>query len=153
VGETDPVEAQELFCTREALETYIVPDVIKNLNDQKLDSIERAMNEHIEASKSSLHGRVLLIMDTNFHLNMIKCAGNKVIFDLSKKIFEQIYLKYRPENLISKEVRRALEEHKMLIAALKERDVSKTRRLIRRHIKNGAQHIIQSVMAEKRLAY
>jgi DNA-binding GntR family transcriptional regulator len=151
VGEADPVEAKELFMAREALETYLIPIVIKNLTDEKLSAIEKAMKEHIEALSVPQYRRLLMVIDTNFHLKIIECAGNKVIHNTSKLIFEQIYLKYRPEYMKEARLKEAAEEHIMLLKALKERDVKKARRLIKLNIKNGREHIVGSLRQDRKL--
>ena len=151
VGEADPVEAKELFIALEALETYLVPTVIENLTDKKLNAIEKAMKEHFKALSTPQYRRLLMINDTNFHLKIIECAENKVIYNTCKLIFEQIYLKYRPEYMREERLKEALREHKMLFKALKDRDVKKTRGLIKQHIINGRQHIVGSLIQDRRL--
>jgi DNA-binding GntR family transcriptional regulator len=145
VGETDPVEASELFTAREAFETFLVPAIIKNLTDKNITDLEKALKEHVKAASIPEYRRILMIKDTNFHLQMIKIAGNKVIYNLSKVIFEQIYLKYRPEYMRELRIMEAAEEHSALLEALQERDVRKTRRLIKQHIKNGRAHVVGSL--------
>ena len=142
VGESDPVEANELFTAREAFETFLVPAIIKNLTDKKLYDLEKVLQEHVKAASTPEYRRILMIKDTNFHLEMIRIAENKVMYNLSKVIFEQIYLKYRPEYLREKRNREAADEHSGILEALKERDVRKTRRLIKQHIKKGRAHIV-----------
>ena len=44
--------------------------------------------------------------------------------------------------MIDERLKAAAEEHQMVLDALRERDVKRTRRLIKRHIKNGAKHIV-----------
>lgn len=151
VGEADPVEAKELFMAREALETYIVPFVIENLTDQKLNAIEKAMKEHIEAVSVDQYRRYLMIKDANFHLTIIKSAENQVIYYLCKLIFEQIYLKYRPEYIREARVKEATQEHRMLFEALKDRNVKKVRSLIRQNIRNGRNYVVSSLLENREL--
>ena len=94
VGEADPVEANELFTAREAFETFLVPAIIENLTNKKLSDLEKALKEHVKTASIPEYRRLLMIKDTNFHLQMIRIAENKVMYNLSKIIFEQIYLKY-----------------------------------------------------------
>lgn len=145
VGESDPVEANELFTAREAFETFLVPAIMKNLTDEKLHDLEMALKEHVKAASIPEYRRILMIKDTNFHLQMIKIAENKVMYNLSKIIFEQIYLKYRPEYMREERIREAAEEHSALLEALRKRDARKTRRLIKQHIKNGRAHVVGSL--------
>jgi DNA-binding GntR family transcriptional regulator len=151
VGEVDPVEAAELFTAREAFETFLVPIIIKKLTDKKLKTLEKALKEHVKAASVPEYRRILMIKDTNFHLEMIKLAENRVIYNICKLIFEQIYLKYRPEYMREERLKEAAAEHRALLDALKERDVKKTRRLIKQHIKNGREHIAGSLWQDRTL--
>lgn len=145
VGEADPVEARELFIAREAFELFLVPEIIKNLTDEKLERLEKALKEHVEAASLPQYRRILMIRDTNFHLQMIEIAGNRVIYNLCKMIFEQIYLKYRPEYMRDERLKEAADEHQAILQALKERDTRKARQLIRQHIKDGKEHVVGSL--------
>jgi DNA-binding GntR family transcriptional regulator len=145
VGEADPVEAEELFVAREALETFLVPTIIEKMTDEKLEFIARAMNEHVKAVSTPVYRRALLIIDTNFHLAIIKCAENQVLTQFSELILERIYLKYRPEYMREDRLTEAAKEHRMLFEALKNRDVRKTKRLIKQHIRAGRDHIVGSL--------
>ena len=151
VGEADPTEAKELLMAREALETYIVPFVIENLTGKKLSSIENAMKKHVTAGSSPQYRRILLLKDVDFHLSIIECAENRVIYNQCKLIFEQIYLKYRPEYVSDQRIRETAKEHKELFKALKSQDVKKTRQLIKRHIKKGSQYIVDSLLLNRDL--
>ncbi len=153
VGETDPVEAKELFIVREALETFIVPSIIKNLTDKKISGIEKAMKEHTTRVSVPQYRRILTIKDTNFHLKIIECAENKVVYNISKLILEQIYLKYRPEFMTGSRLVKAAEEHEMILESLKQRDVKKTRHLIKQHIKRGREHVVRSLLEDKTIEF
>jgi DNA-binding GntR family transcriptional regulator len=151
VGEAKPEEAEELFLALEALVTFLVPDVIQNLSDHKLNGIEKAMKEHVKAASVPEYRRILMIKDTHFHLKIIACAGNKVMFNICQWILEQIYLKYRPESMREERIKEAAEEHRMLLKALKDRDVKKATRLLGQHIRNGREHVVGSLWQNKSL--
>ncbi|HMK65325.1 MAG TPA: GntR family transcriptional regulator [Thermodesulfobacteriota bacterium] len=151
VGEADPVEAEELFMAREALEVFLVPTILEKMTPKKLEAIEKAMKEHVKAVSFPQYRRLLLIIDTNFHLEMIKCAENKVIYNFCKLIFERIYLKYRPEYMREERLKEAAKEHRMLFEALKSGDVKKTERLIKDHIRSGREHIVNSLWEDRHI--
>ena len=111
------------------------------------------MKEHRKGLTAPQHRRLLMIIDTNFHLKIVECAGNKVIYNTLKMIFEQIYLKYRPEYMRESRLIEAAQEHKDLFEALKARDVKKTRRLIRQHIKTGSDHIAGSLLRDRNIEF
>jgi DNA-binding GntR family transcriptional regulator len=151
VGEADPVEAEELFVAREALEVFLVPTILEKMTAKKLESIEKAMREHVKAVSFPQYRRLLLIIDTNFHLEMIKCAENKVIYNFCKLIFERIYLKYRPEYMREERLKEAAKEHRLLFEALKNGDLKRTERLIKDHIRSGREHIVNSLWEDRNI--
>jgi DNA-binding GntR family transcriptional regulator len=151
VGEATPSEVEELFLAREALETFLVPFIIDNLSDAKLEAIEKAMKEHVRALSAPEYRRAMLVIDTNYHLKIVECSGNTVIYNLCRLILEQIYLKYRPEYLRESRLKEAAREHRMLFEALKSRNVAKTRRLMKQHIRAGREHIVSSLWQDKQL--
>jgi len=153
VGEADPVEAKELFIAREALETYVVPAVIENLTDKRISAIEKAMKEHTRGVSVPQYRRILMIKDTNFHLKIIECAENKVIYNMCKLLLEQIYLKYRPEYMREPRLAKAAEEHETILESLKRRDVRKTKRLVKQHIKKGREHVVSSLLEDKTIEF
>ena len=149
VGMISPKEVNELFTAREALEIFLVPTIIENLTSKKLDAIKNVMNEHIELASSPLYGRLVMIKDCNFHLKIIECAENEVIYNICSLIFEQIYLKYRPEYIREARVKETALEHSMLLESLKKRDAKKYRALIKQHIKNGRKNVIGSLWQDR----
>jgi DNA-binding GntR family transcriptional regulator len=109
------------------------------------------MKEHVKAGSMPEYRRILMIKDSNFHLKIMECAGNKVLHNICKWILEQIYLKYRPEYMREERIREAAEEHRMLLKSLRERDVKKTTRLLRQHIRNGREHVVGSLWQDRSL--
>jgi len=151
MGEVNIKEAKELFSARDALETYIIPDIIRNLNKRKIVAIEKAMEKHIKAKSDFQYRHLLLIFDSDFHLKLIEAAENEVIYNMAKLTFERIYLKYRPEYLLENRLKETGTEHRLLFEALKSGDRKKSKTLIRQHIKKGREHIIGSLDRKKSL--
>ena len=149
VGEADPIEADQLFAAREVLEPSVIPDVVRNLTEESLDEIEAAMQGIIEAASVPDYRRHLMRRDTNFHLTIVKTSGNRVIYDICQRIFEQMYLKYRPEYLEDERLKEAGEEHRMVIEALRQRDTGKAKAYLRRNIRTGRKYIVGRLRAER----
>lgn len=145
VGEATSDEARELFMAREALESFVIPSVIDKLTDKKLETIESAMKAHSEAIAIRSPRRMLLVIDTNFHLAIIECAENRVLYNMSKLVLEQIYLKYRPEYMHEERLKRAAQEHIEIMKALRSKDAKKTANLLKKHIRDGSKHVVGSL--------
>lgn len=142
VGEISESEAKELFEAREALETYVVPFVIENLNKKKLESIRKAFQEYSRAMAPEQR-RIRMIKDAQFHLTIVEAAGNRVIYGLLDDIFERIYLRYKPEYLWEERIKEAAKEHEGIVASLEQGDVRGAKTLIRKNIRHGMAYIIR----------
>lgn len=146
VGEITEDEVRQLYQAREALEVSVIPDVIKNINSKKLNDIRKLFKRR---RNMRLPRRELILDDTLFHLEVVKCANNNIIYNLLQNIFDQAYLKYRPEYLSDERLKVILEEHKVLFDSLAKGDAEKTIVLVREHIRSGMEYIIESIQLEK----
>ena len=150
VGEISEKEVRQLYQAREALEVAIIPDIIENINKKALSEIEQRFKR---SHSIRLSRRELILEDTQFHLELICYAHNDVIYNILENIFEQVYLKYRPEYLDDERIKVIKNEHKDLLSALRSRDGDKTTALIRRHIREGMDYVVKTIKAEKKLVF
>jgi len=151
VGEITETEAKELFEARIALETYSIPFVIENWNKEKAKALKEAYDEHLLSTKPENRRIFLLIRDAQFHLKLVECAGNRVVYSLLTDVLEHIYLRYRPEYLLAGRSKEAAREHRDILRALESGDESGTISLVKQHIKNGSEHVLfckQSIEVE-----
>ncbi len=144
VGEITESEAEQLFHAREALEIYIVPSVIANLDPASLDEIQQAFSTHREAYDNR-HNRGLILLDAKFHLKIAAFANNQVIYKMLKDIFEQLYLRYPQQYLSDDRARQVVAEHRNIIKALRKRDAQVVVEAIREHVKAGMSHVIRGL--------
>lgn len=146
VGEITETDVRQLYQAREALEVSVIPEVIKNINSKKLNEIRLVFEKRKNVKQPR---RELILEDTLFHLSIVECADNNVIYNLLKYIFEEVYLKYRPEYLSDDRLKVCLGEHKVLLDALAKGNVEETIGLVREHIRSGMEYIIGSIQLEK----
>ena len=150
VGEITELEARNLYQAREALELFALPLVIENLDSKKLDEITRAFKKYRLAITNG-NRRELVLLDSQFHLNITEYARNEVIQKLLKGVFEQLYLKYRAEYLGDDRIKTVIREHRALLGALRKGDVEETLKIARKHIRNGMEHVVVSLHENKKL--
>ena len=141
-------EARELYKAREALEIFIIPEVIKKMDPEKLNSIKSAYNEHV-TEKTPFHRRLVLLRDLGLHLKIVEVAGNTVIYDMLKEIFERIYLGYKPEYLVDERIKSVVKEHRAILDALESRDVDGAIESTKKHINNGMDYVLTSIYKEE----
>ena len=139
VREITKREVEELYEVRTALETYIAPSIVRNLNTRKLNGLRQSFREY--RSKDRDH-RLLILKDAQFHLTIARFADNAVALRLLNGIFEEICIKYRPEYMGEERVQEAAKEHRKILNALEKRDVQKTILAIKEHNQKGKDHIL-----------
>lgn len=142
VGHITEIEVKELYEAREALEIYIIPSVVKNISPGELDDIRKAFKER---SLSAVDRRLLILKDAQFHLSIYKVSGNSIICRLLNWIFEQICLKYRPEYMSDDRIKQVFQEHRMILDALRKRDVEEIVTSIRAHTRKAKATVIESL--------
>jgi DNA-binding GntR family transcriptional regulator len=145
VGEITETDVRQLYQAREALEVSVIPEVIDNINSKKLNEIRQLFEQRKNVKQAR---RELILEDTLFHLSIVECANNNVIYNLLKYIFEQVYLKYRPEYLSDARLKVCLNEHKALLESLAKGNAEETIGLVRNHIRSGMEYIIGSIRLE-----
>jgi DNA-binding GntR family transcriptional regulator len=145
VGEITETDVRQLYQAREALEVSVIPEVIDNINSKKLNEIRQLFEQRKNLKQAR---RELILEDTLFHLSIVECANNNVIYNLLKYIFEQVYLKYRPEYLSDARLKVCLNEHKALLESLAKGNAEETIGLVRNHIRSGMEYIIGSIRLE-----
>jgi DNA-binding GntR family transcriptional regulator len=149
VGELTESMVKEIYQVREALEIYCIPLVIKNLRKKNLKSIRDAFKQYSVATTPDA-GRIQMLRDAQFHLKIAEHAGNKAIYDYLQDVFEQIYLKYKPEYLPKGRVQKALKEHHAILSALEQKDVEETKDLVKKHIQSGKKNILHNLRLSKK---
>ncbi|OPY89685.1 MAG: HTH-type transcriptional regulator McbR [Syntrophaceae bacterium PtaU1.Bin231] len=130
-------QGRELYQARQALEMFILPDIIKNISAEKIGAIENKF-KRLQVSDP----RDLFLHDAQFHLSLIEFGENDFIYNLLSGIFEQLCLKYRPQYLSEQRAKLALKEHHDIIVALKKRDLKEAKKAVTRHIEFGLRNIV-----------
>lgn len=145
VGEITEDEVRQLYQAREALEVAVIPEVISKLNPKRLDEIRLMFQKRKEVRRPR---REMILEDTLFHLSIVGCANNNIIYRLLENIFEQVYLKYRPEYLSDNRAKVCVGEHGVILKSLAEGNVERSIVLVREHIRSGMEYIIESSQLE-----
>lgn len=140
-------ETKELYAAREALETYIIPEVIKKLTQKKLKAIKSGYKSY-DNSNGQVNPRMLLMRDLGMHLKIAEIAGNTVICELLEGIFERIYLGYRTDFLSQERINLNIKQHRSIIDALEKRDVDRAIECTKEHIKTGMNFILRTIRSE-----
>jgi len=146
VGEITEAEVRQLYQAREALEVFIIPSIIENINSKKIKEMRQRFAKRTDVRLSR---RELMLDDTQFHLAIVGHAHNEVIYNLLESIFEQVYLKYRPEHLDDERIKLVLEDHREFLRLLEDGDAEGAIAWVRTHVRSSIDFVVKTIKMEK----
>lgn len=142
-------EARELYEVRILLEVSLIPSVIQSLNDGLLAEIKALRDAHRKI-RGQVYQRERLLRDAHFHLGLAAVSGNQVVVKILVRVFDLLYLRYRPEILSPQRLDEAEEEHQAIFEALSARDETLASRRLRGHLIRGKDRILAGLRDEER---
>jgi DNA-binding GntR family transcriptional regulator len=137
----------ELYAVRESLEGMAARLAARNITDKEIHALEALLNEHLNHielvdGKSYIHQQG----NFDFHYRIIKASRNtKLISLLCDELYHLLRMyRYQSPRSHSRPAL-ALEEHKMILHAIRNRDEELAEMLMRRHI-SGSKTLIEQQM-------
>lgn len=143
----DPQEVWDAFGVREALETYAVEQAVKLGSIEDIKTLEEKLEAH-KAYQPHYYTRKKFFLDSEFHIQIAAMSKNRVLKLLLRRNFEHIYLRAKLENYDPHRMTTSVEEHLRLIEKMKKKDVIGSVELIRNHIQNARDHVLQCLSDE-----
>lgn len=141
-------EARELYEVRILLEVFLIPAVVQNMDDDRLAEMEILREAHRQV-RGPVYQRELLLRDAHFHLAMAAISGNQVVAQILGRVFDLLYLRYKPEILSPLRQDEAESEHQGVFEALRTRDASVAAKLLREHLVRGQDRILTGLHEEE----
>ncbi|ENM5825555.1 GntR family transcriptional regulator [Vibrio metoecus] len=150
VIQLSPIKLVELYAVREALEGMAARLAARNITEIELASLESLLSTHsthidqVEGA-SYFHQQG----DFDFHYRIIQASRNQQLIGL---LCDELYhllrmYRYQSPRSHSRPVE-ALEEHKFILRAIRQRDEELAEMLMRRHISRSRQLIEQQIMLD-----
>jgi len=142
-------EAVQLYEVREALEIHALPKIIENIEQADIDNIIKTSKKykHLEQVAAD---RNLFLADAQFHVQLVKISGNKILHKMLMEIFEKLYLKYPPQYMNTARLQEIASEHRSLLESLARRDIVAAMAITRFHIAQGRKRIINSLQIKQK---
>lgn len=143
-----PAKLIELYAVREALEGMAARLAARHITDEEITGLETLLSthsNHIEEVEGSSyfhqHG------DFDFHYRIIKASRNSKLISLLCNELYHLLRMYRYQSPRSQSrPKEALNEHKFILQAIKNRDEELAEMLMRRHISGSRLLIEQQIL-------
>lgn len=141
-------EAWDLFGVREALETYLVEQVILVSGPGDMGQLEEKFAAHA-SYQPQVYDRKRFMLDSEFHKQLASMSRNQVLAEQLATTLEHFYMRFRFDTLSLERLQSAAEEHRQILDKIKRKDINGARETMRNHIQNARNHIIQALTDER----
>lgn len=142
VKKMDLQEAWDLFGVREALEAYLVEQVVLRALPSDLEQLEQRLAEHAAYQPKS-YDRQRFKLDSEFHLQLAALSGNRMLIQQLRTCFEHFYVRFRFEAMDLSRLQLAVDEHRQILDRISRKDIPGARDAIRMHVQHGRDYVIR----------
>lgn len=137
-------EIEEIFDARLALEVSILPKTLAHLDDEGLETLEKALAVHDRAvAENNYFGRVM--SDLRFHMTLASLSQTRIQVILLEELFDRLLLKYSKDLFMVSIIDSSQSEHYRIIDAIRDRDLPRMSEALTHHLKVTKTHIIRGL--------
>lgn len=136
IRELDVNELMEYYEARIALELLIVESAVNAMNDKQLEQMMALWHPDIHDDELQ-HGIDLGEKDESFHVGLALASDKPVLASLLKSINHRIRVIRRLDLNSDNRSQRTYKEHFEILQHIKERDTSKAKQAMKRHIQRS----------------
>lgn len=152
-------EAKEIFSLRLMMDLYYAKEVIEAVHSNNMlrQALEENVNEHYEIMKKYENENTVekymenYIHDFKFHELFLKCSGNQKLVELYHSINPFIYSNYIFRKQSREKDFAGVEEHKMILQAIVDKDEERLKSYLTLHINNAVKSISMIIKIDKML--
>lgn len=137
----DMQEAWDFFGIREALETYMVEQVIQIARPPDLSMLEDKFKAHATYNPSA-YDRQRFMLDSEFHLQLAALSKNEKLVRQLAMTFEHFYIRFKFDGMELNRLQSSVEEHRQIIDRIRNKDIQGCREAVHNHIQNARDNII-----------
>ena len=143
----DVIDVLEIRASLEGLAASLAAERITDEDIKKLESIVEEFNDSINESDVE----ALLRKDVEFHECIFKSTNNKKLNQLINSLWEQVY-RFRVTYISDYDSTvNIVEEHKMILDAIKRRDSKLAKQYAMQHIQTAENFMIETAINDKEL--
>lgn len=124
----------EAYQVREALEALAVRIAVPRMADRELDALD-ARIEEMEQCSSRADDTGFFDANAAFHEAFVLASGNTKLIEVYRRLVGQMGPYRRPSALLRGSLDRSIAEHRMIMAAARERDAERAAALVVDHIR------------------
>ncbi len=144
VREFTKEDVEEIFGIRSALESYAAYLATIHITPDKIQSLEKKIEECEKALKSGKEDKIVQLY-TEFHDLLYRCCKSKKLIEMINN-FRDYFYRYRCALLrASSGMRDSIEGHRQMIDAMKKKNPRLVERLVRKHVEKGRDIVMKEI--------
>jgi len=135
---TEPMslqEVQEIYDTRELLEISLMPDIMKNLDEDAIRRLRRLVDA-VDTAKAASDLERRIAKDREFHLTLAEISGKRIPVQMLRHLFDLLYLKYGGSLLFASAKDAVGAQHHAIFDAVISQDLATAQAAMRDHFRN-----------------
>lgn len=144
---------EEIYTVREALEGMSARLAATKMSDKDIESLSSLLDKHQNSIDKS-QGTKYFQREGNldFHYRIAKASNNQWLIDLlSSELYQLLRMCRQRSGQTPARPSKAIQEHRQIVEAIRERDAELAELLMRRHI-SGAWKIVKNLLNEEQNA-
>ncbi|MBI5441932.1 MAG: GntR family transcriptional regulator [Deltaproteobacteria bacterium] len=148
-----PEEIREIYELRESIEVACLPRAVERLDEEGIERLRAALENHQQATRDR-HLKRRLLADIEYHMTLTGLAGGDIRVRMVGNLFDLLYLKYRGELLFSRLMEDVADEHRQIFDHVVARDAEAAQKALSEHLRRIRDHVLEGLRrsAEEREA-
>ncbi len=126
-------EAQDIARVRVSLEQLAVDELTLKAIEKNIEKLSR-LSADCQYYMGVGNRAELFVRDSMFHLELVRCTGNKALYTLYERLDSQVQLLRIAQNLPDDELSKIVNQHGLFVQHLRNGEKDAMKRLIRQHI-------------------
>ena len=131
----DEKEARDIARVRVTLEQLAVDELTPEVIEKHIEQLSR-LSADCQYYMGVGNRAELFVRDSMFHLELVKCTGNKALYTLYERLDSQVQLLRIAQNLPDEDLSKIINQHGLFVQYLRNGEKESVKKLIHQHIQH-----------------
>lgn len=137
-------ELQQIYEIRELLESSLLTETLKCLNQKGIKRLKDALKAHLSAIQD-VYINERILKDIEFHLTLASLSQKSLQQKMLQNLFDLLCLKYRNSMSYVTSMHPVDSEHQVIFDVVVSRNIHKAQKIISKHILHAKKHALISL--------
>ena len=135
-------EIKEIYETRLLIEVSLVPESLRNLDEDGILRVQKSLIAHNESINAADYSK-RMVREIEFHQTIASLSGCQIQLKILEELFDLLLLKYSTSLAAINLMETTEHEHQKIFESLQSRDPQKLQMALSEHIANAKDHVLE----------